>query len=368
MAEPLTPEQVIELLEVRLLGSNPTLTGLDIAEDVGIDMEVARSRWRSLGFTAVEDDVLAFTEADLEAMRLTQLLHEVGLIDSEEEAALIRTLGRSFARLAEWQLTLLGEALGPTELDGDGLGAVVDTVIPVVERVQNYIWRRHLLSAASRMLLGPAAGEEAGTGTGIGFADIVGYTRQTRSLTQEELAALVEHFESRSLAIVTAHQGRIIKTIGDEILFAADTAVDAAEIALELVEAHHEDEDFPELRVGTAWGPVLQRFGDVFGPTVNIASRLTRLARPGRVLIDKDLAEQLADDESFKLRRLRRTSVRGYRRLEPWNLRRSGDEDLPAVAAQIRDRGQDLLRAVDDIQRRGERSAEEGEESESESD
>jgi adenylate cyclase len=204
---------------------------------------------------------------------------------------------------------------------------VIAEITPVIEQVQNYIWRRHVLSAASRLLLAPPTEVEGAASAAIGFADIVGYTRQTRSLKQEELARLVDVFEARALAIVTSHDGRIIKTIGDEILFAADHPADIALIALELVEEHLADDDFPQLRVGIAWGPVLSRLGDVFGPTVNIAARLTSVARPGRVLADKELAEALLEDERFKLRRMRRTAVKGYRRLEPWKLRRPGAED-----------------------------------------
>lgn len=359
MAEPLDAQGVFDLVELHLLGSHPTLTSKQIADEIGIPLELAQQRWRSLGFTAVGEDEVAFTEADLNALRLTQKMHDLGMIDSSDEAALIRTLGRSFARLAEWQITMLARTIPTDELDLAGLGAVMDEVTPVIEEVQNYIWRRHTLSAASRLLLAPTAGEDSEeAATAIGFADIVGYTRQTRSLTQSELASLVDHFEERALAIITSHNGRIIKTIGDEILYAADAAADAAAIALELVEEHLVDEDFPNLRVGVAWGPVLHRLGDVFGPTVNIASRLTSVSRPGRVLIDKALAEAIEGNEAFKLRRMRRTSVKGYRRLEPWALRRPLDEgDLPPVAAVLHEKGQDLIRAVDDRQGRAERAA-----------
>jgi len=353
---PLDAQQIVDLLEEHLLGSHPTMTGPQIAAEVGISMELARQRWRSLGFTAVSDDDVAFTDADLEAMRLTQRLHDLGMIDEEDEAALIRTLGRSFARLAEWQLGLLGRAVDPTSLGADDLAAVIAETTPVIEQVQNYIWRRHVLSAASRLLLAPPPEDEGTVSTGIGFADIVGYTRQTRSLKQEELARLVDVFEARALAIVTAHHGRIIKTIGDEILFAADRAEDAAYIALELVEEHLHDEDFPQLRVGVAWGAVLNRLGDVFGPTVNLAARLTSMARPGRVLADKQLADALRDDERFSLHRMRRQAVKGYRRLEPWKLRRPGADDLPPAAAGLQEKGEDLRGVIDEMQTRAERA------------
>ncbi|MCW2761233.1 MAG: adenylate/guanylate cyclase protein [Marmoricola sp.] len=339
MAERRDHRELIDLLEVFLLGEEPSLTGNQLAEEVGISFEEAKLRWRSLGFSAVGADVPAFTHADLEALRLTQRLLEIGLIDSDDESALVRTLGRSFARLAEWQMGLLAKVVDPDTMDVDELRDVMNEVTPAVESLQNYVWRRHTLAAAARLLLatsdeetdGDAAGEqvegEDGTTMGVGFADIVNYTRQSRSLTRGEIGRMVDHFEERALEIISSHEGRIIKTIGDELLFVADEPGAIARIGLELVEEGRRDQEFPEIRVGLAWGPALARLGDVLGPVVNMASRLTSTSRPGRVLVDRSLADQLADDDHFKLRRLRRTSVKGYRNLEPWSLRRPSDEE-----------------------------------------
>lgn len=344
-------EGLVELLEAFLLGEEPSLCGLDIAEQVGIPIELARERWRSLGFTAVEDDEIAFTQADLEAMRRTQKLHTLGLVDDGQESALVRTLGRSFARLAEWQVSVLGRAVDLETMSVGQLEAVMGDAVPVIEQLQAYVWRRHLLNAAARQLLSPA-GDGDGAPMAVGFADIVGYTRQSRSLKQAELGRLVEDFEARALAVVTEFGGRIIKTIGDEVLFVADSSADAAHIGLVLAEEHQHDEDFPELRVGLACGLVLRRLGDVYGPVVNMAARLTSIARPGRVLVDRELAEALADDEAFQLRKLRRTSVKGYRRLEPWSLRRAADVSAPAgpASAFLQERREDILRVVDEMQ------------------
>ena len=266
----------------------------------------------------------------------------------------------------------------------------MDEMVPTVEALQNYVWRRHTLSAASRLLLAavrdgdehddegedeegddvvdprdPESGRvvDEGVVMGVGFADIVDYTRQSRQATRTEIARMIDGFEARSLEILTSHGGRIIKTIGDEILFVADAPDELARIGLELSEERHRDEGFPELRVGMAWGPTLARLGDVLGPVVNVASRLTSTARPGRVLVDRSLADELQDSQHFKLRRLRRTSVRGYRRLEPWSLRRPADEDpdvsedgvLPGpISSLLHQQVQDLRRVVDQMEHRGE--------------
>lgn len=165
---------------------------------------------------------------------------------------------------------------------------------------------------------------------GVGFADIVDYTRRSRSLSRGEIGRMVDHFEGRSLEIISEHGGRIIKTIGDELLFVADDPGAIAGIGLELTEEADRDDRYPEIRVGLAWGPALARLGDVLGPVVNVASRLTSTARPGRVLVDRALADELTPDDDFKLSRVRRTSVKGYRRLEPWALRRPYDDNSDA--------------------------------------
>ena len=140
-------------------------------------------------------------------------------------------------------------------------------------------------------------------------------------MSPRALGAMVEWFERVVTELVVQHGGQVIKTIGDEALFTVDDPTEGALLALELVERAEADEQFPDVRVGLAHGPVLARLGDVFGSTVNIAARLTSVARPARVLVDADLAE-LLDHEEFRLRRTRRVSVKGYEHLEPWSLKR----------------------------------------------
>jgi adenylate cyclase len=145
---------------------------------------------------------------------------------------------------------------------------------------------------------------------------------------------MVEDFESIATEVIARHRGRVVKTVGDGVLFTAASAVDAMEIALTLPEAW-DAEDRPPLRVGAAYGPVLTRLGDVYSPVVNMASRLTSIARPGTVLVDRDLAQRLRGLPGYRVRPLHRVSVRGYDHLQPWLVRRRAegddepDEDLP---------------------------------------
>lgn len=322
-------DPVLDVLERYLLGGERTLTRLDVAEQAGVPQARSELLWRALGFSRVGDEDVFFGEADVRALRLAKEFIEVGLVDESTELTLVRTLGRSYARLADWQSRLFTEIF---DLAGDvspeTVQAVVEEFVPRFEAMQAYIWRRAILASVSRMILRPV-GEEGSEQT-VGFADIVGYTSQSRQLTASEFEELMEHFEQVSLTIVTEHGGRIIKTIGDEILFTADDPPQAARIALDLVESHRRDERYPEVRAGLAHGIVLERLGDVYGSVVNLAARLTSLARPGRVLIDRSLREQLVDSEEFVVRRMRRTSVKGFERVEPFRLKRPRErEDEP---------------------------------------
>lgn len=314
------PAALVELLEVLLLGERPTLTGAEVAERTGVDREVARARWKSLGFIQVPDDEPAFTPGDVHALELIERLHELGIADDENEGAIVRAFGRTFSRLADFGVQLLAESLDLEHFDPSEMAELVNETTPLLEEAMTYIWRRHLLRAAARVALGASGTDQPAMV--VGFADIVGYTSRSRTMSVDQLAKLVDDFEARSLTIIGSHAGRIIKTIGDEVLFVADSPIQGARIALELAGLHSLDPEFPELRVGVAFGPVLSRAGDVFGPTVNIASRLTSVARPGTAVVDRQLADALEDAEAVKAKRIGRAVVKGYRHLEVYALKR----------------------------------------------
>jgi adenylate cyclase len=326
----LNAPELLETIEVLLLGGPPVFTRTEVAERCEVPLEVAERLWHSLGFPHSADDAVVFTEADAEALEQTMRLIRAGILDEDSQAAMVRTWGRSFARLAEWQTTLLASIAVAADDPEERMEELAVDVIPLVDALQSYIWRRHLYSASSRLLTRPSDTEEL---QAVGFVDIVGYTTQSKNLGDVELVRLVEHFEEVATSTVTDHGGQLIKTIGDEVLFVADGALEAGRIATELVGRHSADEKFPEVRAGVAYGPVVSRLGDVFGPTVNVASRLTSLARPGAVLADKGMHDALAeadgDETEFRLKRVRRASVKGYHRLEPWRLKRAKGADKP---------------------------------------
>jgi len=311
-------------LERELLGGERRYTRLEVVELAGVPLEHTQELWRALGFADVDDDVCNFTDRDVWALRTVVDLGAQGFLDDEMQVSMARALGQSLARLADWQLAALGSMIDPS-LESDAAMRRATELVPIVEDLIGYVWRRHLAAAAGRALA--TSGEEFASGAiGVGFADLVGFTSLTREIDDTELGDLVERFESVASDIVAAGGGRMIKSIGDEVLFVGDDAATIAEIGLALSEQAAAREDLPDVRVGLAYGTVLSRLGDVYGEPVNLASRLTSIARPGSVLVDRDLAAELENDPRWRLRRVPPRPVRGYALLQPLRLRRAEGE------------------------------------------
>ncbi|MFI6302296.1 adenylate cyclase regulatory domain-containing protein [Amycolatopsis thailandensis] len=329
MPEPgeISPDALQQRLERILLGGKRKYTRLEVAEKAGVPEERSRRLWRALGFATVEDDEVVFTDADIEAIRTADQLMNSGLIDPSIELAVTRALGQHLSRLAEWQVHMLWTMITENKEIGSSerqIGRLVDRLLPELQKVQDFVWRRHLAAYAGRALAMPDEDLEARTEV-VGFVDMVGYTRLTRQVGEDELTDILDRFESVATEVVADHRGRIVKMIGDEVLFVADSAVDGAEIALALSERSDADETLPAVRAGLASGRILSRFGDVYGSVVNLAARLTSTARPGTILVDKELATELLPFPQYEVRTRRPVSVRGYNRLRPSSLRRAKD-------------------------------------------
>ena len=314
-------------LERLLLGSERRYTPQQVSELAGVDRDFSRQLWRSLGFPAAGDDDIVFTDYDIAALDVVKRIRAAGFDDDELRSAMARFVGQTYARLASWQgqLVLDMVAQRPELMSSeDSVLDFVETLLPDFEQLQRYVWRRQLAAYLSRVASVTEGNvPDHGAQLAVGFADLAGFTALTRRVDEAELRQILDAFEQVATEVVGANRARVVKTIGDEVLFTADDATAAADIALELVDVAERDERLPPLRVGVAFGPVIDRLGDVYGSTVNIAARLTSLARPGQVLVDRGMAQALEDDERFKLRSRKPESVRGYGHLRQWRLGRA---------------------------------------------
>lgn len=332
-----------EVVEEMLLGKPASMGRREVSREAQVSLVAARKFWHALGFPIVRDEDAMFTEADLAALKtVTELVREQDL-DEHTALAMTRAFARTTDRLAVWQTQLMAEALAPPETEAawgekdsravPDMAAAEAAALRLAELADElepllvYAWRRHLAAAISRMLA-DATPDEARTGVVrvVGFADLVAFTSLVRRMTEGQLARLVQRFEALASDIITAHGGRVIKTVGDEVLFVTVSPAAAAAIALDLVDAMGEDTMLPDVRVGMALGQVVSRLGDVFGTTVNRASRLTAVTPPGCVLVDDLLGKRLAAQSGFTMTPARRRHLRGIGTVNPSQLSRATGE------------------------------------------
>ena len=239
------------------------------------------------------------------------------------------------------------------EVDGNDPPLVLDSV----SRVIDLVWRRHLQAEArARMVRDHAAVDPARRV--VGFADLVGFTALSQQIEPHELATVVERFELIAYDTVVSRGGRVVKMIGDEVMFAVEDERAAVEIALTLARTYREDDELNDVRVGLAAGPVLVREGDLFGPVVNRASRIVNIAFPGTVVCSPELRDALGDEPDLEWKSIGQRNLKDIGRLQLSVLRRAGEPGPPPSSrekAQLR-RAERREAAVELIDRRnGER-------------
>ncbi|OIV38635.1 adenylate/guanylate cyclase domain-containing protein [Mangrovactinospora gilvigrisea] len=347
-------------LEQLILGAPRHYTPFQAARAADVPIELATRFWRAMGFADIGQNKV-LTEADVIALRRLGGMVEAGLLSEAMAVQVARSTGQTTARLAEWQVDTLLEQLVESPEPGMSRAEVayplMELMLPELEQFLVYVWRRQLAAATGRVVQSDDA-DTVDRRLAVGFADLVGFTRLSRRMEEEELGELVEAFEGTAADIVAAHGGRLVKTLGDEVLFVSEDPVTAAEIGLRLIESMIGDEAMPALRVGMAFGTVTARMGDVFGTTVNLASRLTSIAPRDSMLVDGemvvalekasavppsgmvpageeaasaastavevDAGEGAVEDPRYRLQPMWRRPVRGLGLVEPWLLTRRG--------------------------------------------
>jgi adenylate cyclase len=216
----------------------------------------------------------------------------------EAQYQLLRVMGSAMARVADAVVSAFLVNVEPAARREDpvGLGVARANVeaaglLPLVAPALDLLFRQHLL-AAQRTVLADAdlVGYETQR-LAVGFVDLVGSTELGEQLSLPDLGAVLTTFEQLATDTVTASGGRIVKLIGDQILYTSPDAGLACAVALDLSEACADHPLIPLVRGGLASGRVMVRDGDVFGPVVNLAARAVKAAQPGEVLATADLAD-----------------------------------------------------------------------------
>ena len=314
-----------EDLERAILGAVPELTGEEVADTAGLTVQQAKRLWRALGFPEA-NGTTAFSTADADALVRVAAMVDKGGLEFDTIVRMTRAVGQTMDRLAEWEVATLAAQLDKSGAQGskrDEALRLVETIGPDFEALLTYVWRRHLVAAVTRVEgLDGDANEQVAEAT-VGFADLVSFSALTNRLDEDDIGQLVEKFEGRSHDVVSLHRGRVVKTLGDSVLFLAPTPAEGVEIAWDIVKVIGGDKRLPDVRVGVVTGSVVLRMGDVYGPAVNLAARLTGVARRNRVITDLHTAEGL-DHDKYETRVLPARPLRGFGDLEPVAVRRTG--------------------------------------------
>lgn len=325
-----------------LMPGRPRYRFDDVVRRSGVERDNAQRLWRALGFPDPPPDARRFTDGDVEALQALRDIFGTDTFPAQRSVEglvqQVRVVGAALARVAEVQSDAMLDAFK----DARDSGLSDEQVAELVPDSLNWDRISHLLDYAMRLQLRAAlwrkyAGREPGQAgeqlLAVGFVDLVGYTALSQELEEEELAGLVSRFEEIAYDTVAEHGARVVKMIGDEVMFVSEDTAAAARIALRLSERSTVDAVLPEARAGLACGPVVAHEGDYYGPVVNLASRMVELARPGSVLTSDDFHAALADDASFAFQRLRSRKIRDIGRVEVWLLEsvrepdREGDQE-----------------------------------------
>lgn len=317
----------IDSIEQRLMGAPREFRRQELSDVAGVDPEDTSRVWRALGFANSHDANVAFSEADLGALRQATEMSVGGDLDLDTLMGLARALGRTTDRLAMWQTQLIADSISKRS-DAPQEGKVLaretaEEMVKVVDHLEpllNYVWRRNVGVALARMLGDAQPEGRFGVVRTVGFADLVSFTRLSRTLSESDLAALVTRFEAVASDIVSGNSGAVIKTVGDEVMFSHQDPQGAARIARDLRQASADDDLLPQMRVGLSTGRVLARLGDVYGTTVNRAARLTNAAEAGEILIDEPTADALRHDPESTLRAHSPLELAGLGLVNSWVL------------------------------------------------
>lgn len=332
------PQNTARTLDEALLHGQAIYNEKELCEATGATSAQVNDFWQTLGLPITKKDARIFTQADADALTALLELAEVEQFDHRTLTSLIRSAGHTAERLALWQAEALVEHYAHNFGWDDSRARLeflseFERMHTVFSAQMEHAWRRQMAALAGRWFI-EFSGEKGAVTRGpgqlplpraVGFADIVSFTSQTAKMRSSELSDFVSNFEAAARDVITKAGGRVVKTVGDAVLFIADDVVTGAEAALGLAAGGKSSDmkELPQVRVSLVWGRVLSRFGDVFGTSVNLAARLSDEAKPGTVMMDPETAGILAENTNYALIAQDEREIQGLGLISPVQLQRA---------------------------------------------
>jgi len=294
-----TTQGVVEAMREGFERDERLYTLTEAAAIAGISEETFARLNLACGFANPAPDEAIFGNDDIETYRTFQAASAFFGEDTTLQVA--RVIGTSMARCADAFVSAFVHAIGTQSLQADftdddivRANETAMGLIPEAVKTMDVLLRSHLQRHArtDALLLGQEWEGVDAIDRAIGFCDLVGYTALSQQISTEELGAVLRTFENEAQDLITEKGGHVVKLIGDEVMFVATDATTGADVALSLAEKFRDRTDVPPVRVAVAAGRVVAREGDFFGPVVNLAARLVKLAAPGCVLAPAAIKEK----------------------------------------------------------------------------
>ncbi len=283
--------------DVLAWSGRPIYTVRAAAEELGISAEDVAHAWALLGLTVAGPDVPALSQADVDALSAWVAFKAV--VGEDGADGLLRVLGAAMARLAEAESSMIRAGAPDIQMNytHDELATAqayrsVAEFVPRLGALMDVVHRHHLTSART-YFEGVLRDTSASVVCGIGFADLSGFTALTQALTPAQLSDLLTEFGATVADLVHADGGRVVKFIGDAVMWVCSSPERLVQAAVDLVDHPRARQEGLQVRAGLAYGAVLALNGDYFGIPVNLAARLVAAAAPRQILIAPELHDEL---------------------------------------------------------------------------
>lgn len=304
------------------LGTAPRYSAWEISESSGVDLDLLLTLNRSAGLPIpVDPDETYYGEASLELAHTVRRFMDAGLT-GDRLIGIARTLGLGLGQAAEaMRATVLELAIEPglSEVQlAQSYRAAASGLLPMVAPLLDQLLRLHLHNAvrdevvtsderAEGML--PGARDVA-----VAFADLVGFTRLGEQVPPDQLTQVAEQLVAFAGEVLVPPV-RLIKSVGDAVLLVSPDPAALLDVSFDLLErVEEEGAGFPQVRIGLAYGAAVSRAGDWFGRPVNLASRITGVARASSVVTDDALRRQLDDVQGVVWSRIGDRRLKGFQR------------------------------------------------------
>ncbi|HVN87475.1 MAG TPA: adenylate/guanylate cyclase domain-containing protein [Candidatus Binatia bacterium] len=307
--------QILSLAADLALRREEQLSLIELSRSSGMTVAELEQLRLAAGLPPLDAHTPAFSAADV--LAFTAFIGAREMFGDAAAVQFSRVIGSSLGRLAEATVSLylrtvegrIREAGGDElSLARANLAAIqaLESLRPVVHSMLRW----HLETAIRRFREGRDSSSLETARMTVGFVDVVGFTPLSLRASTPELGAVVDRFEAITSDVTAAHDGRVVKLIGDAVMFVTVRAADACEIALTLMERFGADPVVTP-RGGLASGQLLMRGGDYYGPTVNLASRISDLAVPNEILVSSELATEVPNDR-FRFEPAGRRMLKGF--------------------------------------------------------